>query len=287
MLQLSAAFILTLSLGLFARTQALYAKPNLEVSLSDEQIPLSKTATLEIQVKWPKDEADYSMTLPSLSLKNLTLLRQGESQESFRLSNTDWIRKTFSFELKPLEKGEGRVEGFKLPYIDPAQQKGGALTVEEKRLKITQDPIPLKKILTFAAIPAGLFALGGVFFMAIRRKRPGSSPELEAGITPLHLRLKNLLASAGNAREERLRILSNELRRVTAQTYQLGSAAQTERELIEAIQKQGRLREETDDLERLLSRTYEIKFAAKSASDIELSRLEEDVIRFIQLKSTE
>src|SRR3989338_7511409 len=86
-----------------------FADPNLDVALSAKKIHLDQTVLLSIQIEWPKTEADYSFALPELPLKNLTIVRQGESEEVFTRDGGEWTRKTFEIELQAPRKGRGSI----------------------------------------------------------------------------------------------------------------------------------------------------------------------------------
>ncbi len=141
----------------------------MKAALSRQEVPAGETAVLRVEIQWPKEEAAYSFVVPNLPLKNLALVRQGESSETFQKDGAVWLQKTFEFEVQPTSpRGEGRIEAFKLAYIDPTVQKGGHFSVESYTLSAAK-PTPGRFSFVFLALTA-LIILAMTVFIAKRKR---------------------------------------------------------------------------------------------------------------------
>src|SRR5690349_12178950 len=113
-----------------------FSDPAISVSISRDIIPFSETTRLTIQAEWPRSEGSYQFALPPLIARNLILIQQGESQETFVSSGQEWTRKTFTLEFRAGEPGPGSIAGFVLPYVNPASQSTGEFSTGELRIMV-------------------------------------------------------------------------------------------------------------------------------------------------------
>lgn len=281
-------FITTFILGLFYFSHPIFgAEPQFEVDLSSDTIRLDETALLKITIEWPKEEAPYAFAFPDLPLKNLEMTRRGESQESFFRNNREWTRKTFTLEFKGRETGEGRIETWTLPYIDPARQKAGRFTISEQRIRIKGRPFP------FRGIPPILFTSLLVLFLSIvsgflyiRKKRtpPGRAPVQEVSPYAGVIERFKTMGRESKPTRDKLYELSNEFRRFLTDYFHLQNQALSEEQILELLNQRDLSREESAQLRSLLLKLHEAKFAGLSLSSSEFDRLQTDILHYVEGK---
>jgi hypothetical protein len=261
------------------------AEPKLEVLLSDQRISLDATITLTIAIEWPKQEAQYSFAFPALKLRNLSIDKQGESQETFLQDGKEWIKKTFLITLKPLQLGEGKIESFVVGYIEPATQKGGQFTVSEQSIQIIRSKgrIPSPFLLGLAA--AGILGVLTAYFLWVRQYRKVETGPILSKDMEILRQFKTVQEAVGKTpQSEVLHDLSSLLRQFVIEHYHLASSQVTEQELPEVLKTRDVSRQEIEEIKRLFDRIYEAKFTGAVLSERDLNILCQDTAHFVEGK---
>ena len=273
-----------LALLFFIRIGTATAEPTVDVIASATEINLNETVTLSLVIEWPKTEADYAFLLPTFTPKNLTVERQGESQETFLRDGAEWLRKTFSIELKPIAIGTGRVGSFRLGYIEPSSQKGGSYTVAEQNFLIKKPPFKFvlpKFVIVITVSTVAMVTITVVFLKLKSHKKQVFIPEHQQRLT----RYKEEISKADpGAGKEFLQTWSLSLRQAVGELYGLGTGSFTENEVARALAKKDVPRDEIEKVSSLFNRLHEAKFSGSGLAHHDLRRLQVDLIDFIQGK---
>lgn len=276
----------SLCLALFLCFPA-YAKPALKASLSAPKISIDQTLELLIEVEWPKSEAVYAFAFPKIPLTNFTIVREGQSQESFKRGEEDWVKKSFAFELKPTQKGTAAVQAFDLPYIDPILQKAGRASVPRLEAAITSEPLSQSQILALSIGAAGTFFAGALFFL-IRGKRKKEADEKAAAITPQEAaarKFKSLVEAAeARDRKDMLHEIGVEFREFLAESYQLAVKNLTDAETLSTLKKKNVSIEEREKIEKIFKQLQETKFMGAAVTADNLRLLQREILQFIESK---
>ena len=260
------------------------ANPVVRVTVSKNQITLRQTTTLTLNVEWPADEGPYSFAFPQLELHQLTLDRQGESQETFENGGRTWQRKTFALDLRPTAPGEGSIEAFRLPFFDPFGQQRGEFNIEKMRVAVTQ-PLRLLRIL----IPAILVGLGGMGLVISRTVRRSKKAAPVLPPTPEETAIqhvKQLFAERSESKEI-LSGVGRELHHYLMGRYEIQERHLTNHELLNRLARQAVPREEQEWLRRLIHQIDDAKFAGVGVSPEGLTRLQNDVLGYFEGKRTQ
>ncbi len=262
-----------------------YAEPQIDVSLSAQKIPANQTVTLQIRAQWPKAEAQYAFALPELSLKNLSVVNQAESQETFRQGQQEWTRKIFLIDLKPGQSGEGIVKAFVLPYVDPALQKGGRFEVPDQRVRVTPPPVSALIVTTGVLIPSTII-LFALFRFYVRKRTVTLKTKLPQSLEEGTLEKMKAIVSKPHASNPKTWAyeLAGEFQTFLARYYKISSERAVEKEIFEILTSQGASSEEIKTLRRLLERLHEAKFAGGEISAAEFYELQKDVMRYVEAK---
>ena len=277
-------FLLFLS---FSFTASVFADPQFETSLSRNKINTTESTTFSIEVKWPKDEAKYQFAFPPFNLlENLTLVRQGESQETFAGDGGQWMRKIFNFEMQPKKAGPARIPGFELSYVDPVDQKTGKFSIPEHTLHVTQKH-NLKKII-FILVGLGLFGFG---LAARLRKLFGrwnqETPE-ENTMPPgaAHIdKFKHFVETHSSLNHQFSAGLTEHSKQFLADAYGVPISGHTidVAQTLQQLEAKGLSRDETYEIKTILKTWEEINYAGR-VSDVEFREFHALLLRLIQNK---
>jgi hypothetical protein len=258
-----------------------FSDPQLDARITQNKIRVNELTEYQVQIEWPKKEGQYSFALPEPQLENLMLVNQGESQEVFSKEDGEWTRKVFTFELKPEKKGEGRVKGFMLPYINAALGKKGTFDVSEIKVSIKNPPFPWVKWGIGLAVLA-LSIAGAVFFMTRRKRKEReeiANPELSEEEKSAK-RIRSVLEN--QSPKEALYQISAEFRSFLADHYQI-KHGKSENELLIGISEANISNEEKNLIRGLIEKLAEAKYGTM-ISDSDLKRLEQQILEFVEGK---
>jgi hypothetical protein len=280
----SRKLLLLLCLGIFF-SSPLFAKPSLDTQLSADKISIDEMAEFTIQTAWPRQEAQYSFAIPELPVQNLTVVRQGQSQESFRKGEEDWVRKTFTYELKPSVTGKTGIREFEIPYIDPVLQKGGTLLVGAQELEVTKAPLSNRQLLSISLTAAALFAVGAAAFLVKARKPKAAPPET---ITPQQAaanKIKSLIQNAeAHDRTSMLSVIGAEFRDFLRENYQLPGPRMADDEVIAELKRKNVIVEDREKIKIIFNRLQEAQFMGAGVTADDLKLLQRDILQFVEGK---
>jgi len=171
--------ILVIVVGLFYHPLFVSAAPSIEATLKPNRaVKAGQICALTLQVAWPNEEGDYRFSQPELVLENLTVKETGESSETFQRDGEGWRKKIFRFQLKALEKGEGKIRAFRLIYVNPQTGEGGNLQVDTLKIKIQADRTAFYRLLFIVlGLTLGISLTGGGLFF-LRHSHQKKQPEV-------------------------------------------------------------------------------------------------------------
>jgi len=281
-------FILALGFSIFLSNKTALAVPVLNVTLSSKSIHLDESASLTIDISWPKSEAQYSFAFPDLRLKNLVIDRQGESLETFIRDDQEWKRKIFSLILKPSQVGEARVGAFTLPYIDPASQKGGDFKVDEQIIQISKPPFKWKPLYTWIAlIVLAIPAAGAAGFFSARSKRAkmAALPNAESAKNNLLSRLQSLAnPNPSIGQQEQMAELEVIFYQFLEEHFSINARQLSEGQMASELNRLNLSPDEIRTVQKFLEKIREVKYTGFVLSNSEWSYLVKEVTRFIEGK---
>jgi hypothetical protein len=267
---------------------AALAKPEIETRLSTQKITLGQSVRLEILAEWPKKEGQYTLGVPNLKLRNLTLENQGQSQENFLQGGEEWVRKTFAFDLKPEKEGEAAIEPLLVAYYNPTTQESGNLSIPEQTIDIKKEfflaKLPWRWILVFAAallligVPAG-------FFLASRLKPKVKALQSEHREHPAIEELQALMNQPPSKNQKEIfSDLSLILYKFIESSYGVNAKSVKGQELIQALRSQRVPDKEIVKIKQFFDQLSAAKFAGTPLSEAELMQLEREMIGFFKSK---
>lgn len=145
------------------------AAPQLSARVSSLTVFSDESLTLTLDVDWAQGSENYTFVLPVPPVKNLTLKRQGESQETYQQGNELRAKKTFVFEFVPVEPSSAAIESFSFNYVETEAGTPGVLQVPSFDIAVRKRGLP-PVLLGGLAGCAGL-VLGAVLFFIVKKKR--------------------------------------------------------------------------------------------------------------------
>lgn len=256
------------------------AEPNLQSSLSRHTLKAGETVTFSFTVEWPSGEGHYSLAIPNLRLKNLTIVNRSESQESLLQNHEPWNRKTFTYELSPEQPGEGRIQEFIVRYINPASSHMGEIRVGPLSVEI-----PAKRGAQNIPQPVFVLSLAGggavallIFFFLRQRKKQRiliNAPEItrqEAAVD----KMRQAVQGIEGFNLPNLIRLDREFREYLKDYYGL-SLQLSDSEINEQLKRHSLSAEESKKLGRILERLAEAKYMGGSVQDFDFQFLKREI----------
>lgn len=268
--------------------QVVSAEPVLwETKLSAEKIPAGETVTLEIGIRWPREEGEYIFKVPALSLKGLRLASQSDALESFRLDDRDFFHKTVRFTLfSGAVPGEAVIESFSVEYHrQNSPGPSGSLDVEAQKVMVR--PPPVLGSHAYRAGIALLAAFAGLTGWTVYRRRrkitgpkpEDSDPEAETMAAIRRFKDRSDLPAA-----DKVAAISKLFFRYLSNYYQLHSSQLTDIELFSSIQARDISPDEKKMLRQIFDRAGRAKYTGLTFSAEEYGLLEEDMTRYLHNK---
>ncbi len=280
-------------LGLYIPNATALDTPEFSFKLSSSKVQASDSITLQINAKWPKGDKNYSFLMPSIATENLTLLRNGESQETMIQEGREWIQKTFELEFQATRAGRGIIRAFALNYlIQNTENESGVVPpsasfeVPEQKIEILQAPTSKIRLLILMSIPCLLcliFIAAHAKIASIKKNNLLAAQE-QTQEDPAILKILSLGTDLSRTSEKDIVFLiSSEFRDFLIRYFQLSSHAYSEKELVDALmEKQIHDRELFLILERLTNMKYSGGGGSNALDSVR--RLREDVVQFIRGK---
>lgn len=275
-------------LGIFLICGEVLAKPDFDVQVSASNIKLDEPLTLSVQAQWRQEEANYVFAFPNVDCENLSLERQGESQESFVLGLETWVRKSFVLYFKPNALGNAVIRGFKLGYMDPLQQKGGSFDVAAQEIMVHSSGVtwPPKfpglalggiSLMAFLGIAAGIY-----YSNKLRKRqdlRPAERDEL--------IQLRSLAEEIQKRPQKEIMHHYSQLLKVFLTSYYgMKGKPTVDGEILAEIQSLEISRREKEAVRNILNRLSEAKYAGSALSQNELRDLHREIAYFVETRSS-
>lgn len=284
-----ACVILTLAIAtqlLVAGT--IQAEPRIEITKTADALQLLQTVQIDIRISWPATEANYAVAFPTLIFRNLNLIRHGESQETFVQDDQTWVAKIFSFELAPQKPGAASIESFRIPYIDPSNQKGGHFDVPAVEFSIKAPPLwnTARKY-----IPAAVFSIVALLGMGIavlfkKRKnyKPTSRPNDSDEQVALN-EINRLISASSNSNADLINELNTLMAGYVTKHYLQSNQHQSTEDLLRHLtETPGITKNELEELRSLLGELNELRFGSGNISESNLRELKRKVLVFFEKK---
>lgn len=256
----------------------LKAEPRIEVGLKpSKSLKIGQTSALSLQLTWRSQEANYHFLRPQLTLENLVVEEEGESNETFQKEGKEWRKKEFHFKLKAIQSGKGKINAFQLNYIDPAQAMGGHIDIPSMELRIVPDHTKLYRI-SLAAL--GALTAGGLLTSLFFWRRSAQRDQPKSINEPtLEDRYLDFLHSAQGQLLEADRLFRSYL----IEKYSFSRRAVTNREMMDGLSTKT-TPEEMKTLKRIFDKLDEYRFNQRQHSQEEFLRLSGEIIRFVEGK---
>jgi len=260
------------------------ASPEVRSEFAAQSVKIGETTVFDIYLRWPAQEGEYRFAMPKPVFENLLVLRQGEALESILLGDQHWRQKSFRYVLKPLEKGEGHAKPTDIFYKGLLPEDNGHLEIPGGTVRV-ESAVP-KLFGTAIGIAAGGFVSLTVivFALGLRRVRKNRILTAQEASKNEEDPLIKMIEGYEDS-NERIRDLGEVLRRSLIDYYNLDNENLRPNEIIRQLYDKEINRRDIQQIQGLLTRISEIRFAG-GASEVELSRLSDDIAAMIRLKST-
>lgn len=263
------------------------AAPRLEASLSPQELRQGERAVMTVEILWPQEEGAYSFIFPTLTLQNLVLVRQGESQETTSLQGVIMEKKTFTLEFAARDAGPSSVGSFGVSYTDAAGQPAGSLQVLEHKILVRKKEKPIPLIPVAAATICFASAAMAVGFMRLRAKRiPRIQPEESLSAAEQAIRRIREIADRQDqgAPDQRAGEMGGQLKSFVASHYGLQSSRAAEGEIFRYLESKQVDSLEIQTLRTLFEKLHEVRYSGARLTDRDLRDFSEEIVRYLSGK---
>lgn len=276
---------LTVALGILffaSMTPLLWADPKLTIKSPPELISLEKNIEFEIYLEWPASKDTYEITAPEPQLVNLSLLKQGQSQETGSM-----LRNTITYELRPLNKGEAIIRSFEIRFRRPGTETWETLLVPEQKMTIIT-VFPWKRYLAEAGILLSLIltiGTGIIFFRQLKKKaRLKNKPAVDPRQRVYTDAEESIAKTVAAPREDILRIWSTQLRSVVAAYYGISLSNASETEILSILRTKKLSKGEWNEISGLFDQMSRLKFSHQQTTVDDLDRMQNSLLQYVRGK---
>jgi len=275
-------------LGLI-QTQPLEARPALTVQVPDKPVQINDEVFCRFFLEWPQTEGAYEFSFPEPRFKSLTLIHQGQSQETVFLPQGPASRFTVNLVLRATQKGEGTIFPFEIRFRKSSTEEWSTISVPPHQLKITSSWIT-KKMMPFVMIPIlcsfFIFSIGFFLRGFLKKQRAKNHPafpkdpkqELYQGAAT------RIAEDLSGDPQKCLSEWSLQLKKVVMAHYDLPSKALTEADILSLLKAKRLPLEEKEEIAQLFNRLTDIKFSQAKSDLATLQNLQKSLLQYVQGK---
>lgn len=276
-----AGFIFFL-LVFLSHAQAQSTQVTLRVSVAAQQVPLNRTTTYIVQLKWSGNlsliEFDQSET-PRLT--NFKLVGSSSSNWVGVENGQNTSLKTFEYTLKPEALGMGYVEGLRLSYLDKSTNEKHALYADRLGVEAI-DPlpepgeVPVALLATIWVAVVALVAVVAFIWRARNKKQEAARRAAALVVKPVEQEvLEQLQASIDvNSLDTKSGFseISKILRQYLKRRFEIPATGITTAEVLAAYRNLDASVDQAMKLEEILQTSDVVKFSGASGEPAKLAR---------------
>ncbi|MDZ7372756.1 MAG: BatD family protein [candidate division KSB1 bacterium] len=254
----------------------------LHASLDRTQVPLNRTVTLSVELRWDGEPYRYEVAdVGTPVVRNLEVLGSGSSNRVEAGSGgQSVVVQTHRFVLKPKELGMAYVEPMSVLYTDTRTGVSQRLRTQRLQLEVT-DPVPEgrggRHWFVYLTAGVGLAAAGGIYYF---RRTHGGLPQPELPPPPsweeqLLAELREAVGARTLASQVRDSYagISKIARRYLVTRYGLSGLELTTSELLRELRQKTADERLIAQAEELLRRCDQVRFGGETGDFSEVSRL--------------
>ncbi|NUO81342.1 hypothetical protein HUU05_14790 [candidate division KSB1 bacterium] len=263
----------------YARAQNTQVK--LSASVAAAKVPLNRTATYTVQLKWSGNLALIEFDQPETPrLSNFKLAGSSSSNWVGVENGQNTSIRTFEYTLRPETLGMGYVEGLRLSYLDKTTNEKHALYADRLGLEVI-DAVPEPgevPVALLAFIWLGLVAAVTVvaFVWRARNKKKEAARRAQIVVKPVEQEfLEQLQARVDlNSLDTKTGFseISKILRQYLKQRFEIAAQGITTAEVIMAYREKEASVDQAMKLEEILQTSDVIKFSGASGEPAKLAR---------------
>ncbi len=253
----------------------------LSATVAASQVPLNRTATYIVQLKWSGNLSLIEFDQPETPrLTNFKLAGSSSSNWVGVENGQNTSLKTFEYTLRPEGLGMGYVEGMRLSYLDKSTNEKHALYADRLGVEVI-DPLPEP-----GEVPVGLLAVIWLAVVAIvaalaliwraRNKKKEAARRAAIVVKPVEQEmLEQLQASVDlNSLDTKTGFseISKILRQYLKRRFEIPAQGITSAEVVAAYRALDSSVDQAMKLEEILQTSDVIKFSGESGEPAKLAR---------------
>lgn len=253
----------------------------LSASVAAMQVPLNRTATYIVQLKWFGNLALIEFDQPETSrLTNFKLAGSSSSNWVGVENGQNTSIKTFEYTLRPEALGMGYVEGLRLSYLDKATNEKHALYADRLGIEVV-DPLPEQGEVPVGLLATVWFAVVAVvavvaFIWRARSKKKEQARRAQIVVKPVEQEVLEQLQASVDINSLDTKAGFSEISKVLLQylkrRFEIPAQGITTAEVIAAYRALDSSVDQAMKLEEILQTSDVVKFSGESGEPAKLAR---------------
>lgn len=276
-------YFLAITLLVFASAAfAQNTQVKLSATVATTQVPLNRTTTYLVQLKWSGNLALVEFDQPETPrLTNFKLTGSSSSNWVGVENGHNTSIKTFEYTLKPEALGMGYVEGLRLSYLDKSTNEKHALYADRLGIEVIDtlpEPgeVPVALLATIWVALVTLVAVVAFIWRARNKKQEAARHAATLVIKPVEQEvLEQLQASVDlNSLDTKTGFseISKILRQYLKRRFEIAAQGITTAEVVAAYRTRDASVDQAMKLEEILQTSDVVKFSGESGEPAKLAR---------------
>lgn len=254
--------------------------------LDKTTVHVGEPVNYQVTAQWGRDESLQVYVSSHPELTGFEITGTSTAAKTSRVGDKTAYLKIFSYTLRPLKAGDGRVGPVVLEYGEGEQKQ--TVSTKEVRVKILPRPksyAPLIKKVLFGAL-ALVVILAGVRMVvtSLRKKKAARQVREVVEKTIEEIALEKIKEGEHiDDSREYFSLISSTLREYLNKKFQLGALAGTSSEIPAALAEHGATPDYVDRVEHLLVVCDAVKFAGHQPDREKVRQVQDDFITLIKM----
>ncbi|GEM_PF-1191121 len=264
--------------------------------LSTDSLPQNDTLEYTVQLRIIGNPDDYAIADPgNPPVANLKLIGTSQSNRTEGSAENVVLIKEYRYKYVPVTIGMAYVNPHRVQYIYTPNGKSRTLSTTRLEVEVTEAVLPKEKmgLTPIIVIVAVVLLVAAAIIVFIMHSRKQAEPEEAVEVPPeekARQALKELNKTASDDPEKLINGLAKLMSEYILERYGITLKAQSEDELISALEGKGLAGATLNNLRNALKVCNQVRFAAHSASRADVETVElgfESLLNYGKKENTE
>lgn len=250
-----------------------------------------KEARLKLIFEWPAQEGAYEFRTPhDIKLQNLKLLDVSQTQETFLSSAGPVSRLILSYQMLPIERGQGTIHRFNILYRKPGAPKWETMPVPTTLVKINPPLSRAGIVILITLVTLVLLSFAILFFRAsrIERKDEESAPRdpKQQIYSEAEEKLNGFITGhTASYIRTLLSDWSSELKKVVMTYFDIPVRSATKTEILKELSARNLPAGEIAEIDEFFKKLEHMMFSPGDMTSDELEQLRRSLLQYVKGKT--